>query len=87
VQHGVLIGDLEAQAEADLERTIAAIERLARRLGIHQVIFQASKDTRFASLLEGRFEASPGLPVIHRDIRSRIPAGRMRHTFGDLDNF
>jgi GNAT superfamily N-acetyltransferase len=87
VQHGMLIGDLEAQSADELDTTVHELTRLARRLGVHQLVFQASKDTRFSSLLRSRFEESPGLPVIHLDIRSRIPADRLRYTFGDLDNF
>ena len=87
VRHGLLVGDLEASSEADLDRTARSLERLARRLGVHQVLFEASKDTRFSTGLAKRFRTRPGLPVIHRDIRSQIPIEKLRFTFGDLDNF
>lgn len=86
VRHGLLVGDLEASTEADLDTTAHALERLAVRLGVHHVVFQASTDTRFSSLAR-RFDVSPGLPVIYRDLGSRIPIEKLRFTFGDFDNF
>lgn len=87
VRHGLLVGDLEASSAADVGSTVGALERLARRLGVHQILFVASRDTRFSRLLAGRFGTSPGLPVIHRDLGSVIPSEKLRYTFGDFDNF
>ena len=83
----MLVGDLEPQDAAGLHAVADDLERLARRLGIHQIVFQASKGTRFTALLGAGFGESPGLPVIHRDIRSQIAPGELRYTFGDFDNF
>ncbi len=87
VRRGLLIGDLEASSEADLDRTVRALERLAARLGVHQILFQASKGTRSSTFFASRFRTLPGLPVIYRDLRSQIPSEKLRFTFGDLDNF
>jgi len=87
LRHGLLVGDLEALSEADLDRTAHALERLARRLGVHQILFQASKDTRFSPFFANRFRTLPGMPVIYRNLRSQIPREKLRFTFGDLDNF
>ena len=87
IHHGILIGDLEATSDGDLEETVRSLERLAVRLGIAQIVFQASKDTRFASFFAGRSAAVRELPVIHRDLGSGIPKEKLRYTFGDLDNF
>jgi hypothetical protein len=87
LQHGLLIGDLEASSEAEMDTTLRALERLARRLGLHQVVFQVSEGTRFSPFFESRARTLPGLPVIHRNLGSEIPAERLRFTFGDLDNF
>lgn len=87
VRNGLLVGDLEASSQADLDRTAGALARLAARLGVHQIVFAASKDTRFSSLLARRFRTSPGLPIIYRNLSSEIPTKKLRFTFGDLDNF
>jgi ribosomal protein S18 acetylase RimI-like enzyme len=87
VDGGLFVGDLEAASEADLDATLRALERLAVRLGSDRVLLQASEETRFATLLPSRYRRLPGLPVIHRDLGSRIPAARLRFTSGDLDNF
>jgi hypothetical protein len=87
VERGLLVGDLEASSEADLDRTAHALERLGVRLGVHQIMFQVSKGTRFSPFFESRFRTLPGLPVIHRNLGSRIPIEKLRFTFGDLDNF
>ena len=87
VRRGLLVGDFEAASSADLERTVRELIELARRLGAHQIVFQASKLTRFSELLPGRFHRSPGLPLIHKNLRSAIPHEKLRFTFGDLDNF
>jgi GNAT superfamily N-acetyltransferase len=86
-RHGLLVGDLEASSESDLDRTTRALRGLAIRLGLHEIVLQASEDTRFATYFSRRFEPSRKLPVIYRDIRSEIPKDRLRFTLGDLDNF
>jgi len=86
-QHGLLIGDLEASSEADMDASLRSLVRLARRLGLHHVVFQVSRGTRFSPFFESRARTLPGLPVIHRNLSSQIPADRLRFTFGDLDNF
>jgi GNAT superfamily N-acetyltransferase len=87
LQHGLLIGDLEASSDEEMDTTLRGLERLARRLGLNQVVFQVSKGTRFSPFFESRARTLPGLPVIHRNLGSEIPAERLRFTFGDLDNF
>jgi hypothetical protein len=87
LRHGLLLGDLEAESDADLERTVSSLQRLARRLGVHQLVFQTSAETRFAPVLARRFRTLPGLPVIYRSLGSAIPKERLRFTFGDFDNF
>ena len=86
VRHGLLVGDLEASSTADMATTVRALRSLALRLGVHQILFQASKNTRFTSLSD-HFETIAGQPVIYRDLGSRIPVEKVRFTFGDFDNF
>jgi GNAT superfamily N-acetyltransferase len=86
VRRGMLLGDLEPHAEEAMDRTIRLLAQLAHRLGIHQVLIQASPTTRLAHCFE-RFRAFPCLTVVYRNLRSRIPAAKLRFSSGDLDNF
>jgi hypothetical protein len=85
--HGLLIGDFDGLTEASLRAEVASLLSLARRLGLHQILFQSSKDTRFTRLLAQSVRTTRDLPVIYRNISSEIPSGRLRFTFGDFDNF
>lgn len=87
IKHGLIVGDMEAATETEIEKTMRALERLAARSGIHQVVFQLSKGTRFSRFFERRVQARPGLNVIYRNLRSQILPEKLRFTLGDLDNF
>jgi GNAT acetyltransferase-like protein len=87
IRHGLMVGDIEALLEAEMDKTVQALERLAAGLGIHQVVFQSSKDTRFSRFFTARFRSTPCLSVLYRNLRSQIPPGKLRFTSGDLDNF
>lgn len=87
VRRGLLIGDLEARSASDMEKTAHALPPLAARLGVHQILFQSSRDTRFSRFFETRWQPLPCLAVIHRNFRSTIPPEKLRFTFGDQDNY
>jgi len=87
VRRGLFVGDLEASSEAEMEKAVRVLERLAVRLGIHQILFQSSKGTRFSRFFADRFRPFPCLSVIYQNLRSQIPAEKLRFTLGDLDNF
>ena len=87
IRRGLIIGDMEARAQTEIEKTMRALRRLAARFGIHQVVFQLSDGTRFSRFFEGRVQARPALNAIYRNLRSRIPPEKLRFTLGDLDNF
>ncbi len=87
VGYGLLVGDFDGQTEAGLLAEVASLRSLARRLGLHHVLFQASQDTRFTRFLTPTFRTTPGMPVIYRNLSSQIPSERLRFSFGDFDNF
>jgi hypothetical protein len=86
VDRHLQVGDLEASSDGDLERTMHALVLLAKRLGVHEVRFQASRDTRFDALAR-HVGTRSGLAAVYRNLSSAIPAERLRFTLGDLDNF
>lgn len=87
VRRGFNVGDLEASSESDMERTVCALEGLAARLGVHQILFQSSKDTRRSRFFAARFQPSPCLTVLYRNLDSQIRPEQLRFSLGDLDNF
>ena len=87
VLRGVFVGDFEASSETNVLKTTRALEDIARRLGIHQILFQTSGKTRFARFFNERCSGLPRLTVLYRNLRSQIPAEALRFTSGDLDNF
>ncbi len=87
IRRGFMVGDLEASSEAEMEKTTRMLQRLAVRLGIHQILFQSSKGTRFSRFFADRFQPFPCLTVIYRNLHSQIPPEKLRFTFGDQDNF
>jgi hypothetical protein len=87
IRRGLIVGDMEAAAQTEIEKTTRALERLAARFGIHQVVFQLSKGTRFSRFFEGRVQVRPGLNFVYLNLRSQILPEKLRFTLGDLDNF
>src|SRR5262249_52346244 len=74
VRHGIQVGDIEAESPADLERSARALEQLAARLGVHQIVLHGAPATRFQRFFAGRYGETPSVALIHRDVCSQIPA-------------
>ncbi len=55
IRHGMLIGDLEATSDRDMDATVRTLEHVATRLGVHEIVFQSSKGTRFSRYFGTRF--------------------------------
>jgi GNAT superfamily N-acetyltransferase len=87
IKRGLIVGDMEAGPQTEIEKTVRRLQRLAARFGIHQVLFQLSKGTRLSRFFGGRVQERPGLAVVYRNLRSQIPPEKLRFTLGDLDNF
>jgi hypothetical protein len=87
IRRGLFVGDMEAAAQTEIEKTTQALERIAARFGIHQVLFLLSNGTRFSPFFEGRVQVRPRLNFVHRNVRSQILPEKLRFTCGDLDNF
>ena len=87
VRHGLLVGDMDAGSDAELDRGLDALARLARRLGAHRILFQASPDIRLSRHLSTRLPQARTRHISCFDLSSKIPAGALRFTFGDIDTF
>lgn len=87
VCHGLLIGDMAAESDAEFNRGADALERLAARLGVHRVVFQASPGIELSRRLGARYPLASTRHVSLFDLCSRIPLDALRFTFGDIDTF
>jgi hypothetical protein len=86
-RHGTLVGDMSAASERDLGRGLRAVQSLARRLGTHRVLFQASGDIALSRFLAARLPVRRTQPLTYFDLGSKIPPEALRFTFGDIDTF
>jgi hypothetical protein len=86
-RHGLLVGDLAASSDDALSGGLDALGGVARRLGAHRLLFQVSPDLRLARLLRTRTPETGARPVVHFDLRSRIPPEALRFTLGDINTF
>jgi hypothetical protein len=73
--------------EENFMAAIAAIKKIAARLGIRQVFFHASPGTHLHSLFAARFAKTPSFPVLFQDLGSGLPFERIKFTFADIDIF
>ena len=87
VRHGIQVGDIGAESDADMEACVRSLERLAARVGVHRVVLHASRGTRADEFFAKRYSGTPSVSVVYRNACSEIPPERLRFTLGDLDNF
>lgn len=79
------IGSLDAPDAEGATAAIAVLERLARRLGMSQMVLMTSPGSGLGSWIESAFPARPGWEVAVFD--STLPLERFRVQLGDADVF
>ena len=87
VNHGILVGDITARSDSDLDRGLDALRRLSRRLGANRVLFQVPDDVRIGRFLATRWQETRRRPLAYFDLSSKIPPSALRFTFGDIDGY
>ncbi len=85
---GHLVGDVEVTDGANFQKGLAQLRALAGRLGVDQIIFQASPKTLISKSLEDIVdEVFESWMVGYKNFNSDFPLHSMKYTFGDLDTF
>ena len=86
IKNNLSIGDINVD-EVDFDKTITALEKITKQLGLSQISFQISPDTQLHTLFAARYKPIPSFPVICLDLDSGIPADKLKFSFADLDIF
>ena len=86
IGNGLIIGDLEIE-DQDFDAVMDAIKKLTKRMGLLQVFFQTSPDTRLHTLFAGRYKSKPSFPILFQDFGAEIPLDKIKFTFADTDIF
>ena len=86
-RHGLLVGDMTAESDEAFASALAELDRIARRLGAHRLLFQASEDVLLARRLARRLPETLRRRVSLFDLSSKIPLDALRFTMGDIDTF
>jgi len=86
VGNGLTIGDILLNGE-DIDVAIEKLKVLAYKLGLKQIVFQASPaSTLYASLII-RYTATPSFPVLFQNFDSGLVPEKIKFTFADIDIF
>jgi len=60
---------------------------LARKLGVAEIHFHASPQTKLHSLFAQRYQPIASFPVIFKELGDDIATDRIKFTFADIDIF
>ncbi|MES2274844.1 MAG: GNAT family N-acetyltransferase [Bacteroidota bacterium] len=86
VSNGLIIGDISLATD-NFNSVMRTVTRLARKIGVKQVLFHACPGTRMHQLFNERYWSVKSFPVIFKDLGSRLPINRIKFTSADIDTF
>lgn len=86
ISNGLIIGDI-CLATENFDGVMRKVKRLARKIGVKQILFHASPGTLLHRLFNERYWSVPSFPVIFKDMGSRLPLSRIKFTAADIDTF
>jgi hypothetical protein len=86
IRNGLIIGDIDCEP-SDFEDMMEKLYKLAFKLGLQQIQFHTSHQTRLAMLFAERYEAMPSFYVLFKDLGTTIPLDQIKFTFADIDIF
>ncbi|AYL96014.1 GNAT family N-acetyltransferase [Mucilaginibacter celer] len=86
INDGLFIGDIDL-ALNDLDKIIPQLQKIAGKLGLQKIIFQADKRTVLYMLLKNHAQPIPSFPTIIKNLGADLPVHKMAFTFADIDIF
>jgi hypothetical protein len=87
IRNGFIIGDLMGLDPNNFPAVMGLIQKIAKRSGVKELQFHASRGTRVHALFAAAYPARPSFPVIFQDFGSGIPLEKIKFTFADIDIF
>ncbi|MBC7830037.1 MAG: GNAT family N-acetyltransferase [Chitinophagaceae bacterium] len=87
IKQGLIIGDIAGANENNFDAVIDQLKKMAKKLGIRQILFHCSPGTRLHTMFSAKYESTPSFPVIFKDFESGIPLEKIKFTFSDIDIF
>ncbi len=86
LKNGFIIGDINCTDE-DFDDTMNAVKKLARKLGLKQIQFHTSHQTKLSALFGQSYRSIPSFHVLFKDLGARIQFEKIKFTFADVDTF
>lgn len=87
INGAIHVGDIENKSDDIKNKVIAKLKKIARRLGVSKIIFQASPNTHISTHLSKLYPYQETFPIGFYNINSDIPLEKLKFTYGDLDTF
>ena len=84
---GLLVGDVQFGPETDFDALLNGLRKLARRLGLRRVVFQASPQTRLQAELSRRLAPHTSWIVVGKTSDPALDLTTLRFSYADIDTF
>jgi len=86
LRNGLHIGDISGITD-NFDKIMNKLSGLARKLGVAEIHFHASPQTKLHSLFVQRYQPIASFPVIFKDLGYDIATDSIKFTFADIDIF
>jgi len=86
IKNGLIVGDVNCK-DGEFDHMMLELKKLALKLGLKNIQFHTSHQTKLSGLLSSRYPAEPSFYVLFKDLGSRIPLDKIKFTYADVDTF
>jgi hypothetical protein len=86
-RHNLQIGDMENVNETNFSFVIDQLKILAKKLGVTEIQFHCSPQTKLHKLFSQVCEPVASFPVLFQDFGSLVPLEKIRFSYADIDIF
>ena len=86
IGNALVVGDINCREE-EFDNMMDELRKLAFKLGLGNIHFHTSHQTRLSSLFSARYQPTPSFYVLFKDLGANIPLDKIKFTFADVDTF